>query len=220
MTADRRAVIFDMDGVLVDSYAAHFASWRDACAEHGVTMSEAEFRRGFGRTSAEVLRMLWPSPLTAAGIVAIDERKERLYRDLVRDAFPAVDGARDLVLALHDAGFGLAVGSSGPPENVDLVLDALGVRARFSAVVTGRDVTRGKPDPQVFRLAADWLGVPSSACVVIEDAAVGIEAAHAAGMPAIGYVGTGRTAAELRSAELVVGSLRELDPTRVRALLD
>jgi beta-phosphoglucomutase len=218
--SDAVAVIFDMDGVLIDSYAAHLESWQAACAERGVAMSEAEFAAGFGRTSAEVLRELWPDPLGPEQIAAFEDDKERRYREIVRAAFPVVDGARELVLALADAGFRLAVGSSGPPENVELVVDLLGLGAHFGALVTGRDVVRGKPDPQVFALAAERLGVAPQRAVVVEDAVVGITAAHAAGMRAIGYVGTGRTAAELAAADLVVGSLRALDPRRVRALIE
>jgi beta-phosphoglucomutase len=213
------AVIFDMDGVLVDSYAAHFASWREACAERGVTMTEAAFAAGFGRTGAEVLRELWPGPIGPAELAAIEDAKEQRYRAMIGDAFPAVDGARELVESLAAAGFRLAVGSSGPPENVALVVDRLGLAGCFGALVTGRDVVRGKPDPQVFALAAERLGVRPEHALVVEDAAVGIAAAHAAGMLAVGYVGTGRTAGELAAADLVVRSLRELDPAVVRELL-
>lgn len=98
-----------------------------------------------------------------------------------------------------------------------MVLDALRVRECFGAVVTGRDVTRGKPDPMVFRLAAERLGVPAARAVVIEDASVGIAAAHAAGMRAIGYVSTGRTREELAAADRVVLSLRELSAASIRS---
>lgn len=213
------AVIFDMDGVLVDSYAAHFVSWRDVCRERGVELTEAAFARGFGRTSAEIIAELWSGQLTAAQAAALDARKEAAYRAAIAQHFPAVPGAGELIDALAGDGFALAVGSSGPPENVAAVLERLGRRARFAAVVTGRDVVRGKPDPQVFLLAAERLGLRPERCVVIEDAAVGIAAARAAGMASVGFVGTGRTAAELAAADLVVPALTGLTPARLRALL-
>jgi beta-phosphoglucomutase len=218
--ADPPAVIFDMDGVLVDSYAAHFESWRAVCREDGIELGEARFARSFGRTSAAVIDELWQGRVSGAAAAALDARKEALYRELIDGRFPEVDGARELIDALGEDGFRLAVGSSGPPENVALVLARLGCRARFAAVVTGKDVARGKPDPQIFLTAAARLGAAPARCVVIEDAPVGIEAARAAGMATIGFVASGRTAAELAAADLVVARLGELTPARVRALLE
>lgn len=214
------AVLFDMDGVLVDSYAAHYESWRQTCERRGVLLPEAVFARGFGKTSVEFLRELWPRTLSAEECSAIEHEKELAYRSSLRDHFPEVPGARELVLDLAGDGIALAVGSSGPPENVAMVLDALRVRECFGAVVTGRDVLRGKPDPMVFQLAAERLRVPANRAIVIEDASVGITAAHAAGMRAIGYVGTGRTREELAAADRVVSSLRELTAASIRSLIE
>jgi beta-phosphoglucomutase len=213
-------VIFDVDGVLVDSYDAHYQSWRDILAEHGRELTEQDFARTFGRTSREVIAQLWGRDVSAAESRDIDERKEALYRDIVRRRFPAMDGAVALIDALRAAGFALAVGSSAPPENVLLSLDGLGRRDAFGAVVTGHDVTRGKPDPQVFLLAAERLGIRPALCAVIEDAAPGIRAAQAAGMASVALVGT-TTADELRAAgaRRTVNALRELSPDVLRDLI-
>ncbi len=215
------AVIFDVDGVLVDSYRAHLASWRRLAAEHGLEITEAQFAETFGKTSRDIIARFWGGDgLDERGIRKLDERNEALYRRLVRDAFPAMDGARELIDALHDAGMPLAVGSSGPPENVDLALARLGRPERFGARVTGLDVTRGKPDPQVFLIAAERLQVEPRRCVVIEDAPDGVRAARRAGMAAVALVSTGRTREELLAVrpDLVVGSLRELSPAGLHAL--
>jgi beta-phosphoglucomutase len=129
-----------------------------------------------------------------------------------------MEGAVELLDALSREGILIAVGSSGPPENVGLVLERLGRPVR--AVVTGMEVTRGKPDPQVFLLAAERLGVPAEYCAVVEDAPAGIEAARAAGMAAVALVSTGRSETELRRCgpDLVVRSLRDLDPSALRRL--
>ena len=122
-----RAVIFDMDGVLVDSYAAHQESWRRLAAERGYRMTPGEFAATFGRTSREIIEQLWGhGRLSAAEIAQLDDLKEEYYRDLVRTKFPAMEGAVELIDALSAAGIRLAVGSSGPPENVELVLEKLG----------------------------------------------------------------------------------------------
>ncbi len=113
----------------------------------------------------------------------------------------------------------MAVGSSGPAENVQLAIERLGVGRLLSATVTGNDVKRGKPDPQVFLTAAARMQVPPARCVVVEDAPVGVEAAHRGGMRAVALASTGRTVEQLRAAELVVKSLCELSPQRFEELL-
>jgi beta-phosphoglucomutase len=218
MPAPRPAVIFDVDGVLVDSYGAHLRSWVLMAREHGLEITEDEFASTFGQTSREIIARFWGPDLDAAAREALDARKEAIYRDLVRADFPAMDGAVELIDALVAAGFALAVGSSGPPENIELTLDRLGRRACFQVEVTGRDVTRGKPDPQVFEIAAARLGAPADRCIVVEDAPVGIAAARAAGMASVALVGTAPPE-RLAAADLVVRSLRDLDPPRLAALL-
>jgi beta-phosphoglucomutase len=111
------AVIFDVDGVLVDSYHAHFQSWRDVAAEHGVGLTEAEFATTFGRTSRDIIRRFFGSTVTGAAVSEMDDRKEARFRELIADDFPAMDGALELIRDLRDAGFKMALGSSGPTSS-------------------------------------------------------------------------------------------------------
>ena len=213
-----RAVLFDLDGVLVDSYAAHMRSWRSLAAEEGLPFSEPDFARSFGRTSRESIAVYWPG--RASETARLDARKEQLFRDEISAAFPAMDGAVELVRALHVAGFALALASSAPPENVELALERLGVADCFGAVVNGRDVQHGKPDPQVFLLAAERLGALPADCVVVEDAPVGVAAAHAGGTKAVALLSTGRRREDFTATppDLFVGSLRELSPAAFEPL--
>jgi beta-phosphoglucomutase len=213
----RTSVIFDVDGVLIDSYQAHFKSWLQMFSEHGVSFTEEEFRKTFGRTSHDIIAALYGEDLTDNEIRAWDVRKEALYRDIIREDFPAIDGAVELLDALHSAGFKLGVGSSGPPENIQLTLECLRRADLFDAVVTRVDITRGKPDPQVFQIASERLGAKPEQCVVVEDAPAGIEAANRAGMASVALTGTA-TRGELSHARLVVDSLRELTPELLRNL--
>lgn len=213
----RTAVIFDVDGVLIDSYQAHFQSWLKMFGEHGASFTEDEFRKTFGRTSHDIISALYGAHLSDDEIRAWDNRKEALYREIIKENFPTVDGAAELLDALHQTGFRLGVGSSGPPENIVLTLECLGRAPLFAAVVTRIDVARGKPDPQVFQIAGQRLGVPPEQCVVVEDAPAGIEAANRAGMASVALTGTA-TRAELSHAKLVVDSLRELTPENLRDL--
>jgi beta-phosphoglucomutase len=219
-TDEALAVIFDMDGVLVDTYRAHYRSWLELAQAEGLDFTEEEFATTFGRTSREIIAHAWgKGHFDEVQIAELDRRKEAVFRRLIESDFPAMRGADDLLRSLHDAGFRLAVGSSGPPENVEMVLDRLEVRDLFDAVVTGADVTRGKPDPEVFRTAARRLGVPAARCAVIEDAPAGIAAANAAGMASVGLVSTGRQRRELAAACAIVQSLDELSPQVLRGLI-
>jgi beta-phosphoglucomutase len=210
-------VIFDMDGVLVDSYHAHFESWRAMYAELGRDYAEAAFAADFGRTSRDILRRTFGDELSDEQIREMDNRKEALYRDIIRRQFPAMPGASELIDALVNDGFLLAVGSSGPRENIALSLEGLGRGQNFAAVVTGTDVTRGKPDPQVFLLAAERMELAAGSCCVVEDAPHGIEAARRAGMKSVALTGT-TSGEKLAQADLVVESLGQLSSARIRAL--
>jgi beta-phosphoglucomutase len=217
---ERMGVIFDMDGVLVDSYAAHWESWRRLGQVEGFEMTERQFVATFGRTSREAIEEFLPHLATsAAQVAALDRHKEELFRAILAADFPAMDGAVALIDALAAAGFVLALGSSGPPENVSLVLEKLGRGDRFAAVITGMDVTRGKPDPQVFLLAAERIGLPPARCLVVEDAPAGVAAAKAAGMNCLGLASTGRNPAVLAAADRVVRSLRDVTPAEIAALI-
>jgi len=214
-----KAVIFDVDGVLVDSYHAHFLSWRHLGNEHGVEVTEEQFASTFGRTSRDILAR-WDRSFDERAIARLAERKEELYRDIVRADFPTMYGAERLLDELAAAGVALALGSSGPPENVELSMEKLG-RDRFDAYVTGFDVEHGKPAPDVFLTAARRLGVSPAECVVIEDAVPGLQAAKAAEMAAVGLVSTGHTRYELIAADpdLVVAWLDELSVDTLRSLV-
>ena len=218
MAEERLCVIFDVDGVLVDSYAAHFNSWRALADTSGChKMTEDEFRQTFGRTSREIIAEPWFEPtLTAAEIRELDAKKEELFREQLRSDFRAMPGAATLIESLVSSDFSIAAGSSGPPDNVYLVLDQLGGRDRFSAVITGVDVTRGKPDPEVFLLCAQQLGAPPARCAVIEDAVVGIEAANQAGMLSIALVPDGNATTSFNEADHVTQRLPDLSPMLIR----
>ncbi len=209
-------VIFDMDGVLVDSGPAHLQSWQLLAREMGREITAEQFAHSFGQRSSEIITHTFG--ITDAGEIArLDARKESLYRDLIRGHVPVMPGAKELVKSLHASGFRFAVGSSGPPENVTLVCEEMGLTPLISAIVTGMDVQRGKPDPQVFQIAAERLRLSPADCVVIEDAPVGIEAAHRAGMKCIALTSS-HPRERLSGADHVVARLSELDANAVRAI--
>jgi beta-phosphoglucomutase len=195
----KRAVLFDMDGVLVASGPAHAASWRVLARRHGIELSDERFRETFGLTSRDIVRIIWGNHLSDDQVRAIDDEKERIYRELITGMIPLTIGVREMLDGLRAAGCVLAVASSGPRENVELVLCESRLEPYFACTVCGDEVRRGKPAPDCFLLAAERCGASPAACVVVEDAAVGIEAALAAGMKVAGFAGT-HSAERLRAA--------------------
>ncbi len=218
MTSTVCAVIFDMDGVLIDSAEGHFAAWHQMGVEQNQPYSRSLFDRTFGMHNSQTIPLWLGHPLSDSEIAALADRKEVLYREAARASLKPIAGAVRLVQALARAGFLLAVGSSGPLANTRLALEILGIRPLFQALSTGDDVTNGKPAPDIFLHAAHLLNVSPNYCVVIEDAPPGIEAAHAAGMRVIA-IPTSRHARELARADLVVPTLLELSPDSVKQLL-
>ncbi|MBL9120334.1 MAG: HAD family phosphatase [Phycisphaerae bacterium] len=213
-------VIFDMDGVLVLSEEAHWLAWRDAAARRGVQLAYETFLSCFGRVNSDCVRIMIGPEVTAEESERIAVEKEAAMRAIIRDRVPIAPQTGELLDALRSDGALLAVGSSAPPENVDLVLDGGRIRDHFAAVVDGTQVRRGKPAPDVFLLAGERLGVPASLCAVIEDAPAGIIAARAAGMTAIGLATT-HTPRQLldAGAHVVHPAMPDLSVALVRAAI-
>lgn len=211
-------VIFDWDGVVIDSSALHERSWELLAEEIGKPLPAGHFKAGFGKKNQEIIPGLLRWSADLAEIERLGARKEELYRELVRDQGVIVlPGVRELLGALRDSGVRRSVGSSTPRSNLDAIFAATGLDTFFDAVVCGDDVTNGKPAPDVFLLAAHRLGLVPADCIVIEDAHVGIEAAHRAGMRVLA-VATTHPLAELSDADAAVTSLAEVDLPFLRAI--
>lgn len=213
------AVIFDWDGVILDSSEAHERSWELIAEEKGLPLPEGYFERSFGRKSDAIISEIleWSNdPLETRELT---DRKEVLYREIVmRDGAEALPGVESWLLALREHQVPCAVGSSTPHENIRCLSALLGIEAFFSTIVAAEDVTHGKPDPEVFLQAAAGLGVAPERCVVFEDAPAGVEAALAAGMLAVGVVGT-HGVDGLSEACTVVDRMDELTPAQLYAWL-
>jgi HAD superfamily hydrolase (TIGR01509 family) len=183
--------LFDMDGVIVDSAAYHELAFEEWCREKGVPLDLEHFRKHtFGKQSRDIFRELLGRELSPDELQIEDDRKESLYRRLYTGHVEPVKGLRELLKDLKASGFGLAVATSGPPENVSFTLKATGVEEMFDATVTSREIMRGKPDPQVFLIAAEKLGLAPRRCAVFEDSPAGAQAAVTSGALLMG-VSTG-----------------------------
>ena len=225
----RMGVIFDLDGVLVDTGWAHRRAWYDLAEREDLDMSDEFFTSTFGMRNDQIIPMLMGGNVSSEevsrpcrGHLARDSRagrprhvdrlsdwKEQRYRDLIAEKLALPPGADRLLDELKDAGFLLAIGSSAPRANLDLVLERLHLDHYFDACVTKEDVANGKPAPDTFLKAAQKLALPPHRCVVVEDAVQGVEAGKAAGMPVIALTTT-RDRAALLQADMIVDGLDDL----------
>ncbi len=186
LPAGTTALVFDMDGTLVDSMPAHARSWEAFAARHGVTMPVDEIlRRTTGRNGVECMRELFGPQLPEREALALIGEKEALYRDLFGPAFRPVPGVHEAIAQARAAGYAVAVATAGDRHNIAFTLGRLALPQPPDAIVGGDEGLPGKPAPDLFLEAARRLGHAPQRCVVFEDAPYGIEAARRAGMAAV-----------------------------------
>ncbi|MFO7795932.1 MAG: HAD family hydrolase [Promethearchaeati archaeon] len=211
-------VIFDMDGVLSDTAEAHYESWKMLANKIGAEFDREFFENTFGQQSVPITRKLVGEGLSETKIKEWADLKEKYYRKIVKEKLEPLPGVMSLLNELKEKGFKLAVGSSGPPENVELLLKSLGIKHYFDTILTAANVTESKPAPDVFLKAVENLNLDSENCLVIEDAPVGIEAAKRANMKVIALTST-HPKEELTKADLVLSDLKKLNSKKILNLI-
>ncbi|HEV7816420.1 MAG TPA: HAD family phosphatase [Janthinobacterium sp.] len=214
MSTAQRAFIFDMDGTIVDNMAFHTRSWVAFFERRGhVIEPEAFFRDTAGRQGHEIMRTYLGAHLSKEESALLDAEKEALYRDLYRPHLAAVAGFEQFLASARERRVALAVATAAPNDNISFTLDGLDLRRRFDAIAGAADVARGKPNPDVFLLAAERCGVAPADCIVFEDAPLGVEAARRAGMRAVVLSTTLPAAAfaEFDNVIRIVADYRSLD---------
>lgn len=221
MTESRlnRGVIFDLDGVIVDTGPFHKQSWYDLAEKEGFVMSDELFYSTFGMQNYQIIPKLAGKKMSRDEIDRMSDWKEQRYRELIAGKLLLLDGVKSLLEDLKQNSFALAIGTSAPRANLNFMLEHIPLGDCFDVYVTGEEVTSGKPAPDTFLKAAEKLSIPAGKCIVVEDAVAGVHAGKAAGMAVVAVTNTTERA-RLAQADLVVDSLTELsakDFTRLRA---
>jgi len=216
--SDNFCVIFDMDGVLADTGPVHYKSWKMLAEEIGVNFDREFFEETFGQQSIPITRKLVGEKPSRKKVEKWSDLKEKYYREMVKDKLEPLPGVISLLKKLKKEGFKLAVGSSGPPENVELLLESLNVKNLFDEIITAADVSNSKPSPDVFLKVADKLNLNPENCLVIEDAPVGIKAAKRANMKIIALTTT-HPREELMEADMILSDLTNLNTEKILNLI-
>ncbi len=216
---EAKAVIWDMDGVIADTAFYHLKAWQEVFQKRGVTFTEEDFRYNFGQRNDSIIRNALGEETSQDEIDAIASEKEENFRQRVRHNLKPLPGAIKLITSLTKHGFKMALASSAPMENIQLVIGGLGIKNSFQAIVSGREVTDGKPSPQGFLLAAKKLGVEPENCIVIEDAVAGVAAAKRAGMHCLAITNT-HPKMSLMEADLIIDTLETVKVNDLERLLN
>lgn len=207
---DTFALIFDMDGTLLDNNAYHLKAWRGFLQKHGFELSDEDYlSRVSGVNSGITVRRFFGEHLSDEQVKLLQQEKETLYRQYIAPHLTPLPGLLHFLkeMSRHDIPMGVA--TSAPHENIDFTLEGLGVADYFQVVVGAEMVKRGKPDPEIFLLAAERLGFSKEKCIVFEDSISGLQAAHASGMRVVALRTAHRDEA-LKDANLVMDDYRDI----------
>jgi beta-phosphoglucomutase len=212
------ALLFDLDGTLIDSMPHHHVAWQEFHRRRGLDFDEdGFFAATAGRANAEIMRTLVPGR-TADDYLAMSDEKEMLYREIAMHSLDLIEGFETLRAAARERGLKLAICTASTPENMALAFERFGLDAHVDTVVSPADGVRGKPHPDIFLEAARRLGVPPAQCIVFEDAPLGIEAARRARMLAVALT-TSLPAQDFQAFDNVLGIVPDLSAIDVDALL-
>jgi beta-phosphoglucomutase family hydrolase len=212
-----RGVLWDMDGVLVDTGEFHYQSWSNTLLLHDIPFSRELFQETFGMNNRGVLKKLLGHEPDQAFQNTISSQKEKIFRESIQGKVRPLPGVVETLSFLKSKGIRQAIASSAPQENIDLLVDALNLRDSFDALVSGATLL-GKPAPDIFLASAKALGIPPHNCLVIEDAVPGVEAAKQAGMLCLAVTNT-NPAEKLHQADYIVDSLLQVEPGFLEKLL-
>ena len=217
-----KGVLFDMDGVLVNNLEIHRQAFAEFFRRYGVERTFDELSRVFGKGNDDIMGELMPADVVErVGIRQLGYEKEAIYRGIYAPIITPQPGLLAFLAECEREGLRSAVGSSGYKANVDFVLDKCNIRRYFEATVAGDEVTRCKPDPEIYLTAAAKLGLDACECVVFEDAEAGIEAAKRAGMKVVALATTfDREFLATTDADMIIGDFRDISVEQLRTLVE
>ena len=220
MNDNRWAVLFDVDGTMVDNLGFHEQAWIEFGRFHDIEITAEQYRGHIhSRPNDDNIRYVFDDQVDRNAIRGLSDEKERIYRALYRPVLRSIDGLVPLLEDLAASGIPCAVVSKSPSENVDMVLDELEIRPYLRAVLNISHVTRGKPDPEILYRAAREIGVAPIRCVVMEDSISGFRAADAAAMPLV-VITSGADPEELHQAVSARAVHRDFTTVSVEELME
>ena len=215
----KRALIFDMDGVIVDNDEFHILAWAKFAEKYGKQAGREEVKSWFGNTNRMILLGLFHKDLTQEEVHSLSREKEDIYRAMYEETIKPLEGLKDFLQRISTEKYAIAVATSAPAENVEFVLGKTGLKEFFPVITDDTMISHGKPDPEIFLKTAGKLGVAASDCIVFEDSLHGIEAARRAGMKVIALATT-HNEDKLKHADLVISDFQGLENKELENLFN
>lgn len=213
------AIIFDMDGVICHTNPYHSLAWKAFLERHGVQATEEEFKdHMYGKSNSYILQHFLGRPVTGDEFDRLEHEKEGLFREIYAPHVEAIAGFEPFFHTLKAAGLSTGVATSAPQANLDLIVDALGIRSSMESLMASEHVSNHKPDPEVYLSSAQNLNATPERCIVFEDSHSGIRAGLAAGMKVVGVLST-YTKEQLPPCHAYVQDYRSIDLSKLRDLI-
>ncbi|MEZ0453337.1 HAD family hydrolase [Sphingobacterium thalpophilum] len=214
------AAIFDMDGVISHTNPFHAEAFRAFFKNHNIEQAtEEEFEQHmYGKHNSYIMQHFFKRPISPEELRTLEFEKEQLFRVIYKDHVAPIKGLIEFLGQLKDSGFKLAVATSAPKENMDLILDELNIRSLFSSTLSSEDVKLHKPHPEVYLKSAENLGIPIKQCIVFEDSFSGITAAQNAGMKVVAVLSTHKRD-ELPPSDIYIQNYTEITVANVKSIL-
>ncbi|MBN2043043.1 MAG: HAD family phosphatase [Candidatus Aenigmarchaeota archaeon] len=211
-------IIFDMDGVLLDSVPQHRQAFAEVFRDVGVHVSNDDFREVSGMTTPDIIRNIAKKHGMEVDVEVMSEKKDKKALEKISKDMRIFDGVRDVVKNLRNNGFRIGFASSSDKSVIDHFMEKGGLKGMFDSVVMGIDLHRSKPDPEVFLLATEKMGSRPESSVVVEDARNGIIAAKRARMKCIAIKNDFIRPEDIKKADVIVNSIKEITPEMIRKL--
>ena len=215
-----KAVIFDLDGTLLDNNDVHLKAWKQYLKENEKQISDEDFKENIsGRTNKDAIEHIYKKEMTEDEASKYYLEKEEIYRKMYRLDIAPITGLQDFLEELHKHKIAMAIATSGIQVNIDFMFNHVPIKKYFKKIVNSRDVSKGKPDPEIFLKAAEVLHIPTENCIVFEDSIAGVRAGKSAGMKVVALTTT-HTPEELKEADLVIKDYSEINFERLLFLQD
>ena len=208
ISMNTKAVIFDLDGTLIDNNSYHLKTWKVYLKKIGKDISEEAYRKNInGRTNKDALEYIYNKKMTDEEAMVYALEKEALYREIYKYDIKPVDGLIELLEVFHSLRIPMAIATSGIQVNIDFMFEHIPIKQYFKEVVNSSHISKGKPDPEIYLKTASLLNIPTENCLVFEDAVVGVNAARAAGMKVIALTTT-QSKEELKDADMIIENFK------------
>ncbi|MDB5250623.1 MAG: haloacid dehalogenase [Segetibacter sp.] len=217
--SELKAVLFDLDGTLLDNNEVHLKAWKQYLKENGKEISDDDFKENIsGRTNKDAIEHVYDKKMSEEEASEFYLQKEKIYREMYKADIAPIAGLPEFLKELEEHNITMAIATSGITVNIDFMFEHVPIKQYFKKIISSKDIRKGKPDPEIFLKTAEAVNTPPANCIVFEDSTSGVQAGKAAGMKVVALTTT-HSPEELKEADLVIKDYTELNFERLRSII-